>query len=394
MAEVKKEAKWEKTGAITDEALEKLRSKIGMKLRPVKWWGLNCQASIDTISHFADGAGDPNPLWRDEEYARKTRYGGIVAPPSFLVSVYVPAYWLGLSGVHAFHFGSDFEFYKPIYLDDKFHVELKFTGFDEKTTEFARKWIIQYFECLYYNQRDELAAKAIGTMMRAERSSMVDKGKYAKIQLPHPWTEEEVRKIEEEVLADEIRGSQTRYWEDVKEGEEIPQLVKGPLGITDTIGWMQGGNTLQLPAHSVALRFYQQNPGMRLWHPETHANELIETVHWNIVASETSGLPYPYYWGAQGQSWVIQSITHWMGDDGFLKRNKAEYRRFMYLSDVVWIMGKVVRKYVDQEGECCVDIESAAINQREENIQPNYSTVALPSKEKGLHPVERRLRSR
>jgi len=35
------------------------------------------------IRRFADAVGDPNPLFRDEEYARKTRYGGIIAPPGF-----------------------------------------------------------------------------------------------------------------------------------------------------------------------------------------------------------------------------------------------------------------------------------------------------------------------
>ena len=392
MAEAaKEEAKWAKEGAITDEALEKLRQKIGMKLRPIEWWGYNHQASTDTISHFADGVGDPNPLWRDEEYAGKTSYKGIVAPPSFLLTVFVPAYWLGLSGVHAFHSGSDYEFYKPIYPGDKLHTELKFIGFDEKTTDFAPKWIIQYFECPYYDQQDELVAKAIGSIVRAERSGMKAKGKYTKIQYPHPWTEDEVKKIEEEVLDEQIRGSKTRYWEDVKEGEEIPQLVKGPLGITDVISWMMGGNTMMLPAHSVALRFYKNNPGMTLWHPGTHTNEIIETVHWDTVASATSGLPYPYYYGAQGQSWLIQSITHWMGDDGWLKKTKSEYRKFVYLSDVVRIKGKVVKKYVDEDGEHCIDIESSAMNQREENIMPTYSTVALPSREKNHWPVQRRL---
>lgn len=35
------------------------------------------------IRRFADAVGDPNPLYRDEEYARKSRYGAIIAPPGF-----------------------------------------------------------------------------------------------------------------------------------------------------------------------------------------------------------------------------------------------------------------------------------------------------------------------
>ncbi len=35
------------------------------------------------IRRFADAVGDPNPLFRDIAYARKTRYGAIIAPPGF-----------------------------------------------------------------------------------------------------------------------------------------------------------------------------------------------------------------------------------------------------------------------------------------------------------------------
>lgn len=35
------------------------------------------------IRRFAQAIGDDNPLYFDEEYARKSRYGGIIAPPTF-----------------------------------------------------------------------------------------------------------------------------------------------------------------------------------------------------------------------------------------------------------------------------------------------------------------------
>ncbi|MEK7847473.1 MAG: acyl dehydratase, partial [Chloroflexota bacterium] len=84
-------------------------------------------------------------------------------------------------------------------------------------------------------------------------------------------------------------------------------------------------------------------------------------------------------------------LTNWMGDDGWLKKNYAEYRRFVYLSDAVRISGKVTAKYMDQDGEHCVDIEHHAINQRGEDTAPGHSTAVLPSREKGVWPVERRL---
>ena len=69
-----------------------------------------------------------------------------------------------------------------------------------------------------------------------------------------------------------------------------------------------------------------------------------------------------------------------MGDEGWLKRSKAEYRKFVYLSDALRITGKVTKKYVDEEGEHCVDIETHGVNQRDEDAMPGSATIALPVK--------------
>ena len=35
---------------------------------------------------------------------------------------------------------------------------------------------------------------------------------------------------------EEVRGANPRYWEDVKVGDEIPQIVKGPLSVGEMMG--------------------------------------------------------------------------------------------------------------------------------------------------------------
>jgi len=42
------------------------------------------------IRHFVEALGDPNPLYTDAEYARQTRWGGIIAPPTFLCTIPAP----------------------------------------------------------------------------------------------------------------------------------------------------------------------------------------------------------------------------------------------------------------------------------------------------------------
>jgi len=375
-------------GGITEEALEKLRSLIGIKLRIPNIF--NEFASKEAIRNFANGIGDPNPLWRDEEYAKKTRYGRIVAPPNWFYSIFPTWVSLGLPGVHGFHSGSDWEFYKPVFYGDTIKPKCIFTGFEEKPSTFAGRTVILYYDSNFYNQRNEIVAKATSWSIRAERRAAREKGKYSAIQLPHPWKEEELKKIEEEVLAEEVRGSNIRYWEDVKVGEELKPVVKGPFGLTDMIAFCVGAAPVQLLAHHVSLELYRRHPAWGFRDPTTHALEPIYGVHYNKAAANAAGLPFPYDVGTQRQCWLIHLLTNWIGDEGWLKKNYAQYRRFVYWSDVVWLKGIVTKKYIDEDGECCVDIETSGYNQRGENTVPGHSTVVLPSRDKDIWPVAQR----
>ena len=52
---------------------------------------MNEYITTDLIRHYVDSLGDRNPLFRNQDYARRTRWGGIIAPPTFnqaIVQVY------------------------------------------------------------------------------------------------------------------------------------------------------------------------------------------------------------------------------------------------------------------------------------------------------------------
>ena len=68
---------------ITQQGLDDLRKRIGVKIgNTLEPW---ChEATRDNIRHYAHGIGDDNPLWCDPAYGATTRFGGIVALPSFL----------------------------------------------------------------------------------------------------------------------------------------------------------------------------------------------------------------------------------------------------------------------------------------------------------------------
>ena len=294
-----------------------------------------------------------------------------------------------------FHAGCDVEFMKPIYTGDKISAECIFKSFEgPKESSYADETVIDHFQNQYWNQNGDLIARYRWWVVHFARAKAREKKKHAHIELPHPWTEEQLQQIEQEILSEEIRGSNPRYWEHVEIGDELKPVVKGPLGVTDEIAYVIGGGVPipRLQAHGVALRSYHKHPAWAFRDPNTAALEPIFAVHYNRAAANAMGLPHSYDVGVQRHCWAVQLITNWMGDDGWLKRSYTEYNKFVYLSDVVWIKGKVTDKFIDADGDYCVRIERSAINQRHENVMPGYAVVALPSKQNKSYPLDKRLR--
>ncbi len=377
---------------ITQDMIDGMRAKLGTKLR-IDDCTHNEYATRMAILKFAQGVGDTNPLWNDAEHARKSPYGRIVAPPSFIWACFsqVQFGWKGLGGFHA---GCDVEFIKPIYLGDKITAECTFKSFEgPKESSYADETVIDHFSNQYWNQNGDLVAEYRWWVVHFARAKAREKKKFASIQLPHPWTDEELNQIEQQALSEEIRGSKPRYWEDVNVGEELTPIVKGPLGMTDEVAFLIGGAVPipRLQAHGTALRSYRRHPAWSFRDPNTYSLEPIFAVHYNKAAANAMGLPQPYDVGLQRHCWGVHLITNWMGDDAWLKRSYTEYRKFVYLSDAVWLKGKITDKYLDEDGDYCVRVERSAINQRQENVMPGYAIVALPSKNDKSSPAGRRL---
>jgi len=67
-------------GHITSEALEEWEKRISVKLRIGNIF--NQYVSKEAVRNYAWGIGDPNPLWLDEDYAKKTRYKKLLPLPT------------------------------------------------------------------------------------------------------------------------------------------------------------------------------------------------------------------------------------------------------------------------------------------------------------------------
>ena len=68
---------------ITDEMVADMRARIGDPM-PDHFEPWITEVTRDAIRHYAHGVGDDNPLWCDPDYARGTKFGDVIAPPSIL----------------------------------------------------------------------------------------------------------------------------------------------------------------------------------------------------------------------------------------------------------------------------------------------------------------------
>ena len=369
-------------GKITDAAIAAAKALIGMRLRPE---GPYLQdVTLDTIRNFCNGIGDLNPLYRDSDYGRNSRYANVVAPPMFPM-----AYgWLGRTrwgfpGVHGFYAGNDWELFRNLRPGDRISAEERVVAVDERQSEFSGRLAIQYVEAHFVNQHDDLVARVLGWCTRHERKASRDKGKYKDIK-KHEYTAEELNAIDKAVVDEDknICGRNIRYWEDVEEGQELTPIARGPLSMMDTMGFLVGcgrGHT-----HGVLLKGAMKHPGHFFRNPEAGGGVEYTGIghHRESVAKEV-GVPGTYDYGPQRSAWVATLVTNWMGDAGFLKRIKTELRRFNTMGDTTWCKGKVVKKYV-QDGYALVDIDVWAENQRgEKTVTNGGATVMLPSKDIG-----------
>ena len=344
----------------------------------------NSEATKDSILHFAHGIGDNNPLWCDEEYAKKTKYGSIIAPPCFLYTIH----WVPMGslapGVHAWYSGGDWEWYRPIFVGDRFKVVCIFRDVVEKKGRMAGggSIYISYTEVIYINQKDQIVGKELQRTVTTGRSEAGRAGKYRHTPKPS-YTREDWKRILDMYENEEVRGSEPRYWEDVNVGDKLNPMIKGPLSVRDMIAWLMGAGSPFFRAHKLEYEFEKRHPSALQFVKETGEVDVPELVHIFDAFARTIGVERAYDYGHQRMSWLCNFFTNWMGDDGYLWKMSGDLRVFNQVGDITTFEGKVVKKYIE-DGKCCVDIEAWAKNQRGEySMPPNISTVVLPSKEHG-----------
>ena len=133
---------------------ESLRNAIGVESDPITY-----EIEKGHIARFAEAIGDENPLYRDEIKARNSKYGGIIAPPTFyralrpgsLPETAESPFTRNLDA------GSDWEYFEPIRPGDRITVTIKLADVVEREGRLG-KMIIITRETRYENQLGQIVA--------------------------------------------------------------------------------------------------------------------------------------------------------------------------------------------------------------------------------------------
>ncbi len=126
------------------------------------------------IRRFAIAIGDPNPLYYDEEFARTTPYGSIVAPPTFLFEWNHHKHTVIPPGERASIFSglerqprllrgtNEYEIVQPVRPGDIIKSKSRIMEVYEKQGR-SGQLVFMVCETNYFNQKDEPLAKSKDT---------------------------------------------------------------------------------------------------------------------------------------------------------------------------------------------------------------------------------------
>jgi acyl dehydratase len=137
------------------------------------------------------------------------------------------------------------------------------------------------------------------------------------------------------------------YAEDVKVGDELPPLVKGPI------------QQIQLTRYAGASGDF--NP-----------------IHQDHEFAKAAGMGDVFAHGMLSMGFVAQAVTDWAGA-GRVRKISVRFAAIVRLKDIVTCRGRVLATS-SKDDEHLVELEIWAENQKGEKVVTGKATVALPSR--------------
>ena len=311
----------------------------------------------------ADAIEDGNPLYRDAEYAGKSRFAGIVCPPLATwkdiappigyfgagqeshFQVPLPFNSYGLNG------GSDWQFLRPAYAGTWITRQFRILDIFEKPGRSGM---------LVFVVRQETQTTQLGQVISLAKRvsihrSLPEQGAAAESEAPAQLQTVAVAPPNADTILakPEAKPLAQRYFEDVAVGDDLPPVVKGPMTTSHLVRWAA-------------------------------ANGNYARIHWDLpFAQLEQGLPNVVVNGSLKNQYLGQLLIDFAGDEGWFKRFYVQHRGMDFPGDVLTAAGTVSGKR-ELDGYGLVDCTVTLTNSRGQQTAAGQATVILPKRGQSL----------
>jgi len=346
---------------------EDVRALIGQEFPPER---NRFAISEEMACDVADAIEDPNPLYVDADYARKSRFGALLCPPLATwkditppigyfgagqeshFQVPLPFNGYGLNG------GSDWQFLRPVLVGTWITRQFRVLDIFEKQGRSGALVFVVRQET-QTDQQGQVINLAKRVSIHRALSSNQPGGQSAPDQNGGS-DEQQLRTVavappDPEVVLPkpEPHPNQQRYWEDIAVGMALPEVVKGPMTTSHLVRWAA-------------------------------ANGNYARIHWDLpFAQLRQGLPNVVVNGSLKNQYLGQLLLDFAGEEGWFKRFYVEHRGMDFPGDVITASGTVTAKE-ETDGFGYVTCQVALKNSRGEQTATGQGKLVLPKRGQSL----------
>ena len=389
-------------GEVTELDTSDVDKWIGKPIVFAEFWD---PCSATDIRRWVQAMDYPNPIHWDEEFARNSKFGGIVAPQSFTVAMDYghgchPSCVGKVPGTHLIFAGEEWWFYgTPVRPGDKLTQERRFDGYSVTETAFAGPTMFTRGDTVHRNQDGVLIAKERATAIRYLVSEANKRGVYGKDKrAPKTWTKPELAEIHAQRRAwilSNREGKSPRF-ADVSVGDKLPRRVIGPHSVVTF--------ALECRAHRQNIwGAWRWNPPEGVHDPAKedagfaadmtydHEARKIDprygdglyygpsSGHINSEKAENVGMGGAYGYGSSMNAWFVDTVAYWAGHDGYVWHSKSQFRSPAFEGDVTFVDGEVAEKIEHgPNGFPVVQVKVKMTTQNGDTILTGVADVQLP----------------
>jgi acyl dehydratase len=358
------------------------------------------------IRRWVQAMDYPNPIHWDEEFAKKSKFNGIVAPQSFTVAMDYghgchPSCVGKVPGTHLIFAGEEWWYYGvPIRPGDKLTQQRTFAGYKVTETSFAGPTMFADGDTIHRNQNGEMVAKERATSIRYLIEEANKRAVYGKEgRMPKLWTAPElaeIAKLRHTWILSNRAGISPRF-ASVKIGDKLPRRVIGPHSVVTFAN--------ECRAHRQNIwGTWRWNPPAGVRDPATedagfaadmsydhearkidprHGDGLYHgpsSGHVNPDRAEKVGMGGRYGYGSSMNAWMIDTIAYWAGSDGYVWHSKSQFRSPAFEGDISFLDGEIIDKIEKSEfnDRPVVVVQLVMSKQDGETILKGKAEVGLP----------------